>query len=212
MATGAASLGLHCLALALLTVLVAPSRLDPPIVRSIAVDLVSSVPEALPPRREREPAPDPLPSTAADPAAISPPPLPHEDQMIHASTFYAAGILADPANTEVRRNFGLLAGSEQLIQLCNMEALEQIRLADTDAAPDAVVGYAFDDLGVDGLTLTANGGAVRVAGQWFRVRYSCVAAADVRGTVAFEYAIGNAIPQDEWEAHNLNGDDEGLDR
>lgn len=40
----------------------------------------------------------------------SPPPQKQADGMIAATRFYAASILSDPANREVRENFPLLAG------------------------------------------------------------------------------------------------------
>lgn len=130
------------------------------------------------------------------------------DGMISATQFYAAAILDDPANSEVRENFPLLAGQEQIIQICNIEALEQLREAKPGEAPDALVGYAFDSVEVNGLDLVANGGAFRSNGQWYRIRYHCAVAADIRSVAAFDYALGELVPESEWEAHFLNGTDE----
>lgn len=131
--------------------------------------------------------------------------------MTQASRFYASGILGDPANRELQGNFSLLAGSEQLIQLCNIEALEQLRGEPGAAEPDALVGYAFDDMTVANGQLEAKGGAFRRGGQWYHVHYRCTVAADLRSVGAFEYEVGALVPQSEWEEHFLNGNDEGLD-
>lgn len=131
--------------------------------------------------------------------------------MVAATEFYAADILNDPAHREVHRNFPLLADREQVIQLCNIEALEQLRIDNVAENPDALVGYAFEGIGVTGLSLEANGGAYRADGQWHRVRYRCEVAPDIRSVSAFAYAVGALVPQSEWETHFLNADDDWLD-
>ncbi|GLQ12220.1 hypothetical protein GCM10007913_41530 [Devosia yakushimensis] len=187
--------------------LVVPRSLEQPRMRVIAVEIISQA-MAPPPTL---PAPvAPVLSSPIAPAAPVSPPEP-QDGMVRATDFYAASILADPANAEVRVNFPLLASSEQVVQLCNMEALEQLHLARTDLAPDALVGYAFADLSVQGNTLAADGGAFRSRGGWFHLRYRCAVSPDVSAVVAFEYAIGDPVPESQWEEHFLNSDDDWLD-
>lgn len=131
--------------------------------------------------------------------------------MVEARQFFAGAILKDPANREVRENFPLLATDEQVVQLCNMEALEQLRLADDAFDADALVGYAFDSFAIEKTVLDAEGGAFRSKGRWFRLRYHCEVSPDVTAVSAFAYAIGDPVPKDQWEEHFLNADDEGLD-
>lgn len=131
--------------------------------------------------------------------------------MVEAREFFAGSILTDPANAEVRENFPLLARDEQVVQLCNIEALEQLRLAEGDFEPDALVGYAFGDLSVNQTVLDAEGGAFRSRGAWFHLRYHCAVSADVTAVSGFAYAIGDEVPESQWEEHFLNGSDEGLD-
>ncbi len=150
-------------------------------------------------------------AVAATDVAITPPAPPAQAEaggMVAATRFYASSVLNDPANTEVRENFPLLADQEQVIQLCNIEALEQLREAEPGAPPDAVVGYAFDSIDVNGLDLSANGGAVRSGGQWYHIRYHCAVAPDIRSVPAFEYELGAPVPESEWDAHFLNGTDD----
>lgn len=142
---------------------------------------------------------------------VLPQPLPVQQQtdgMVAATNFYAASILNDPANSEVRENFPLLADQEQIIQICNIEALEQLRETEPEGVPDALVGYAFGAIEVSGLELVADGGAFRSHGTWRHIRYRCAAAPDIRSVAAFEYAVGELVPESEWEAHFLNGTDE----
>ncbi len=58
----------------------------------------------------------------------------------------------------IRRSLTGFADSERMIQICNIEALEQIRRAAPDYDPDTLVAYAMSDLLSSGLTLTATGG------------------------------------------------------
>ncbi|KQX38810.1 hypothetical protein ASD04_09155 [Devosia sp. Root436] len=202
------SVVIHGGLLAALLALAVPRSLERPAQHVISVELVRPAPQSPPPAvASAEPAPKP----AAVPEA--PPPVPTasaDDGMIAATDFYAGGILADPANAEVRRNFPLLASSEQVTQLCNMEALEQLRLADPAVPADALVGYAFDSITVAGTVLDAPDGAVRSGGSWFHFRYHCAVTPDIAGVSAFEYALGAAVPPEQWEEHFLNGNDDWL--
>ncbi|MCR6671123.1 DUF930 domain-containing protein [Devosia ginsengisoli] len=200
-----ASLLAHGALLAALLLLTVPRTLERVPMRAIAVELVPA---------QAEPPPPAIPATEAMPAAPVEPAPPEtagdDDGMVVATDFYASGILSDPANAEVRRNFPLLATSEQVIQLCNMEALEQLRSAEPAVMADALVGYAFDSMEVSGNALDAEGGAVRSGGKWFHFRYHCAVAPDIASVSAFEYAMGPAIPRGEWEEHFLNADDDWL--
>lgn len=207
------SLALHGAALAVLLFLMAPRVLPPAELRVISVDLVPAAVQAPSPA---EPLPQQTPLAA--PAEVVEKPEPsvsapavQSDGMVEASQFFAGSILEDPVNAEVRENFPLLARDEQVVQLCNMEALEQLRLAAGNLAPDTLVGYAFGDLVVDRGMLNAEGGAFRSRGAWFHLRYHCAVSPEVTAVSAFAYAIGEPVPESQWEEHFLNGSDEGLD-
>ncbi|QDZ13342.1 DUF930 domain-containing protein [Devosia ginsengisoli] len=47
-------------------------------------------------------------------------------------------------------------------------------------------------------------------GSWFHFRYRCAVTPDIASVSAFEYAMGPAIPRDQWEEHFLNADDDWL--
>ncbi|WP_170848480.1 DUF930 domain-containing protein [Devosia sp. YR412] len=210
-----ASVAGHVAILILLLWAAAPRRLPVPPERPIAVDILSeSQFAALHP-----PAVEPVallmvasPTPEPDPVQSILPPAPESGpQPVKATKFFASGILSDPANREIAEALPLLAGDEQVIQLCNMEALEQLRVARVAGPPDAVVGYAYGDMVLAGQALTAEGGAFRSQGQWFHLQYHCAATADARSVRAFDFTLGDAIPESEWEEHALNGSDEGLD-
>ena len=107
----------------------------------------------------------------------------------------------------IRKTFGTLAASEKLVQLCNIEGLEQIRRAMPQYDPDTLVPYATSDPLTAGLTLSAPGAAFRSRRKWYGMTFKCTAAADLAGVTAFEFKLGQPIPEAEWEADNLNAED-----
>lgn len=140
------------------------------------------------------------------PAPSSAPPAPSSPDHI-ATEFYASGILKEPGMAHIRRTFETIAPSEQLVQLCNIEGLEQIRRAAPETYPDTLVPYAMADTLAAGLTLSAPGGAFRSRRRWFGVAFTCTVAADLRSVTAFEFKLGDPIPPEVWEEHNLNAED-----
>lgn len=211
----AASLLAHGLVLSAIFWLSVPKPLPVPPSGAIMVDLILEAEAPAEPADTSEmvsssdAGSEPSATPVAEPTLRQAPAAHNQaDGMIAATRFYAASILSDPANREVRENFPLLAGQEQVVQLCNIEALEQLRDAKLGETPDALVGYAFDSIDVSGLELVANGGAFRSQGQWRHIRYRCAVASDIRSVAAFEYAVGELVPESEWDAHFLNGTDE----
>jgi len=187
--------------------LLVPQPLVAPAQRVVSVDIISPEQYAAlfaPPSTATVPLPEP----AAE--AVVPVPPGRDDGLVEAQNLYAADILGDPANAEVRANFPLLASSEQVVQLCNMEALEQLRTSGAAPGADALVGYAFGDVTVDKDALRVEGGAYRSQGRWFHIRYDCTVLADMSGVRNFAYAVGDLVPPSEWEAHFLNSDDDWL--
>jgi len=149
----------------------------------------------------------PAKAPAPPPAAPGAPSL-DADGTFHATKLYAATMLKQPNMASVRRSLRTLASSEKVMQLCNIEALEQIRLAARQYAPDTMVSYAMADPVQTGLMLTAMGGAFRSRRLWYGVSFECVAAPGLDGVTSFSFKLGEAIPRDQWEAHFLNAEDE----
>ena len=54
---------------------------------------------------------------------------------------------------------------------------------------------------------TAMGGAFRSRRQWYNVSFECEAAPTLDGVASFMFKLGDAIPESEWDAHNLNAED-----
>ena len=127
---------------------------------------------------------------------------------VHIATeFYAGGILREPGMEHIRKTMETIAPSERLVQLCNIEGIEQLKRGAPDYAPDTIVSYAMSDPLVAGMTLSAPGAAFRSRRRWYGVAFKCTVAADLTSVTAFEFKLGKPIPENEWEAHNLNAED-----
>ncbi len=92
---------------------------------------------------------------------------------------------------------------DRIIQLCNLEVMEQVHRWNADYQPDFVVAYATADTKLSGLTLRADGGALRSKRRWFDVKFKCEVTPDLEKVVEFEFSLGKEIPEREWEAHSL---------
>ena len=215
------SVALHIAALLALGAWVTMRHLDPPPVRSVDVQVMSeqqfrqATGPATPPVAMPAPLTQaPLSDMTRPPMVAEPTPAPAEVQpgaTIAATNLFAGQILSDPANREIRDTLPLLELSERITQLCNIEGLEQIRLQLGGATPDTMVPSAMAETTVAGTRLEASGGAYRVARKWYGIAFTCAVAPDYQSVGAFTFALGDAIPQDEWESHNLIEEDMELD-
>lgn len=217
-ATGvAASLLLHAALLALLVVGQLAAPIQTPPLHSIDVDLLSMAQFARllapppPPPVALTPPPPLVPAAPAAPPATSvqpaPGPVTPPNGPFRATTYFAAGVLTDPANARLRAGMRKLADPERISQLCNIEAVEQIRRARPDYDPDTVVPYAMADTLTQRGAFIAPGGAFRSRRQWYEISFRCQPAADFEHVEAFEFTLGDAIPPELWEEHNLTAED-----
>lgn len=177
-----------------------PEQMDAP-ARPSAVGAQSAPPAAprsTEPVRE-EPQPElnsPTRETAREPGA-----------MIRATQFFSTSILADPRSRRALEGLRQLAAGERIVQLCNVEAMEQVHRWKAEFQPDFLVAYATADTVLSGSVLRADGGALRSKGNWYNIKYRCEVSPDFVRVAAFEFAVGTEIPREEWEAHSLTADD-----
>lgn len=202
-----ASFGLHAALVALLLLGPDKDALKPVLPRSIAVELLSAAqfaaltaPAEMPP-----PAAAPTEPAVTSPGANATTPAPKAAPggTIRATEFFAGSLLAEPESAKLRQAMTTLDGSERLVQLCSIEAIEQIRHARPEYDPDTVVAYAMADMAVRDGALIADGAAFRSRREWYEVHFSCVAAADFSAVEQFEFSVGDLIPHDQWDAHYL---------
>lgn len=196
------------------------AKLESPQPRSVAVDIITAAEYAAataPPQARRSVPQQPLtPPPVATPTPVVPPePAPVEEAspsaMVHATHLQAAAVLAEPASKEVRDTLPLLGGDERVVQMCNIEALAQIHIADARLVPDILVAYAMADMEVADRVVDAEGAAFRSQKQWYGFKFHCEVAVDLLSVTDFSFAIGEPIPRDQWESHDLTAEDAALD-
>jgi hypothetical protein len=201
------SLLLHALVLVLLAFVTVGRPIAPRPVRPIEVDIIYQqlFEDAfeVPPEVTEIPLASPEPTTEPDQAAPAP-----ADGMVTATDLFASRILADPANKQVRDTLPQLENTERIIQLCIIEGLEQLQLARPDVLPDSISPHAFTSTILQGLTLDAEGAAFRAKRRWYGLRFVCTVTRDLSVVDTFRYAIGDPIPESDWDAHDLIAEDE----
>lgn len=157
-------------------------------------------PNMLEPKAPPGPNPqaDATPGPAEETRPAPPTPTDPTPKMTDARAFYAATILARPENRSARDALKTLSPSERNEQICDTEAMEQIRRADAKFRPDRLIAYALENIEVDGDTLHAAGAAFRSAHRWFRLTFDCTLDAKRNTVTAFRFLIGDPIPSSRW--------------
>ncbi|WP_235679110.1 DUF930 domain-containing protein [Aquibium microcysteis] len=203
------SVALHLLALTLALLLAPERRLPRPAEQTVSVEILVEAMPATPAASEAQPAGEPVaaPQAAAEPPEASQGRAAPDGGVVRARTMLAARALADPRSADALREWRKLYPDERIIQLCNLEAMEQVHAWKPAFEPDFVVAYAMGDIALTGFTLVADGAALRDHQAWYAMRYRCEVAADMEAVVAFEFVLGELIPESEWEEHSLAAGD-----
>lgn len=218
------STGLHAALLAALILLVTPPKLQAPHPRVVDVDIITEqqfrtavnrppVPAAAPlkPPPVALSSPVPKSSGAGAPSTIKAAATSDASSMTSATQFFTSRILDDPKNRQIKQTLPRLGPDERIIQLCNIEGLEQLRLAWAGKVPDSLDPSAMAETTIGGDTLVAPGGAYRLRKKWYAVSFVCTVGGDRESVVDFKYKLGSAIPRDQWDSHNLINEDIELD-
>jgi hypothetical protein len=121
--------------------------------------------------------------------------------MIRATAMLSAAALADPKAAEGRAVLKQLAGDEREVQICNLEAMEQVKAWKPAFQPERIIAYASTEVSVTRGSVRTDGAAFFSAGQWYRLRYACGLSGEA--VVSFAFEVGDTIPPDEWDAHHL---------
>ncbi len=182
----AASFLLHALvAFAILTMWAAPPP-PAPLEESIPVTMLTpaeldALLNAERPEMAR-PQPRPQPTPEAPPS------------LIHATTILSGRTLALPMNRKAMAELPSLNPTERMIQLCNIEALEQVARLRADFSPEIVSAYALKALAIGPDTVEADGAAVRSGDDWYTLRYRCRLSPGHGTVVAFDFLAGDRLP------------------
>ena len=117
--------------------------------------------------------------------------------------FFSEKLLADPRSRHAREDFKQLASADQLVQLCNLEALEQVHRWKRTFQPDYLMAYAMAGTRLSEHAVEVGGGAFRSKQHWYNITFKCAVARDLRTVVAFEFQVGAEIPRSQWAEHYL---------
>ena len=170
-------------------------------------DASAWVQEIAPPHQEK------APTAARSPEVASVPPVPPKPEVfVQAGQLFSETVLSDPRSRRAREALRGLAGSERNLQLCDLEALEQVRRAQPAMAPDALAPYAMAAEKVSGNSVEVKGGAFRSKRKWYNVQFKCELNAGSGKVASFAFLIGDAIPRSEWQVHDLVADDGAADQ
>ncbi len=121
-------------------------------------------------------------------------------RLTRAREIYSKDAISDP---RVKQALGKLAPKDRIIQICGIEALEQVRRHKPGAFPDML---AREGGSVSATGLTVSDGAFRSQRKWYAIDFICKANAETMVIDAFSYNIGSAIPEAEWTRRQLPKD------
>lgn len=198
-----ASVALHvALVIAVMLVPAARRLVNRPDDEAVSVSILSprQFREAVEPSAPAEPMSGP---GALEPApAAAPIPL-REDGMVRPSTMLSGRTLADPRSRQARADLATFDATERRIQLCNLEAMDQVAAWRKDFRPDRVVAYATAEAVLEGRHLRADGAAMRSRRRWYALKFECDLAAADDQVVGFAFSVGDAIPRSRWSELGL---------
>lgn len=121
-------------------------------------------------------------------------------ELVQAKQLYSKDALSDP---RVKQALGRLPPKRRIVQLCTIEALEQVRRQRPDAFPDMLVPFGPVGGLVSVSGLNARGGAYRSRGKWYGIDFKCEVNSETTSVASFSFAIGEAIPKGEWSVRQL---------
>lgn len=158
----------------------------------------SSAPVTEPPE-----SPETLPTKAADED--------NEPKFVKPQQMLSDVVLADRRSRQAREALKQLAPTDQIEQLCNLEAMAQVGAWSKKLKPDRVVAYAMADPKLSGSDFVAEGAAIHSERDWYHLQFKCQLAMDKTKVAAFEFLLGDSIPREIWADHNLPDEDGASD-
>jgi hypothetical protein len=144
--------------------------------------------------------PSPEPAPREPPAGNRPTTA---EPLTHAATILSGLALAQPRNRQAREDLPKLNPTERMIQLCNIEALQQVARVRRNFSPEMVDAHAMKALAILADTVEADGAAVRSGDDWYMLRYRCRLAPDHTAVVAFDFLAGDKLTAERVEELGL---------
>ncbi|WP_429818358.1 DUF930 domain-containing protein [Ensifer sp. B1-9] len=151
-------------------------------------------------RQQAEKQPEEKPKTKpADTAAkVDLKPIP--STLTEAKELYSAKSIADPRVKQALIN---LPVKTRIRQICNTEALEQIRNQRPNTPPEGLVPFGPRGGFISKNRFDASGGAYRSKSNWYDVDFKCVVNDDATEVTSFSIAIGGIVPRTSWQERRL---------
>lgn len=125
------------------------------------------------------------------------------DRFVEAAELFSAKSITDP---RVKQVMGQLPVKKRILQLCSIEALEQIRHQRPKDFPDMLVPFGPSGGFIGKDQIDASGGAYRSKGNWYDVDFKCKVDLETVEVVSFSYAIGGIVPEMTWKSRKLPTD------
>ena len=194
------SIALHALLVAALALMPPPKRPKRLEEERVSVDILTQQQFEASTRPPPAPAAEGLRPPTPAPAIPQPPAKP---AMIRATEILSGKTLADPRSRQARADLATLASDERMVQLCNVEALGQIRKWRADFLPERIVPYATAEEKIRGTAIDAQGAAFRSRGSWYGLKFDCELGGDGESVIGFEFLVGDPISRE-------RGDELGL--
>jgi hypothetical protein len=171
------------------------ARPPPPFEEVIPVDLLIApegdmFPPPAAPEGTRPEEPD-----AAPPEAVEP--------LMHAANILSGRALANPRNRQALADLPKIEPTERMIQLCNIEALEQLARLHKDFSPEMVDAHATRELAFGPNTVLADGAAFRSGDDWYGLRYRCRLSPGHDVVVTFDFLAGEQLSAERIEKLGL---------
>ncbi|PWE52271.1 hypothetical protein DEM27_32000 [Metarhizobium album] len=126
--------------------------------------------------------------------------MPDDSAFTQAKKLFSKASLSDP---RVKKALGKLPPNRRIVQICTIEALEQVRHSARNSVPEGMVPFSDEGGLIAGPKLSASGGAFFSGGKWYAIDFSCETNAEVTEITAFRFDIKGAIPRNEWKSRKL---------
>lgn len=136
------------------------------------------------------------PTDAAAKVELKPVP----SKMTEAKELYSAKSIADPRVKQALIN---LPVKKRIRQICNIEALEQIRNQRPDTPPEGLFPFGPNGGFITKNRMDASGGAYPSKSNWYDVDFQCIVNDEATEVVSFSIAIGGQVPKAEWKTRRI---------
>jgi hypothetical protein len=103
----------------------------------------------------------------------------------------------------VRQSARKLSARDRIMQLCTIEALEQVRRQRPGSFPDLLVPFGHSGGRISDYGLNASGGAFRSRGDWYNISFRCTVDNSRSRVVSFSFSVGDQVPRSDWNGRGL---------